>query len=188
VADPVTRGVPPAARNVKGDVASRNALLLKEGAEKAVEAGHIPLKDYIKIRTSIKLYNAVTNKPDSLDKLDNLWIVGPPGTGKSRYVRENYTREELYDKPLNKWWDAYEGEPTVVLDDFGKNHAILGDHLKRWADHYPFTAEVKGGACILRPKSIIVTSNYHPNEIFEDMSMAEAVVRRFNIVTSNELN
>lgn len=74
-----------------------------------------------------------------------------------------------------------------MLDDFGKDHKILGDHLKRWADHYPFTAEVKGGACTLRPKSIIVTSNYHPNEIFEDISMAEAVVRRFNIVSVEEL-
>ena len=187
MADPVTRGVPPAARNVKGDVASRNALLLKDGAEKAVEAGHIPLKDYIKIRTSIKLYKAVTAKPDSIDQLDNLWIYGPPGTGKSRYVRQTYSRDELYDKPLNKWWDAYEGEDTVVLDDFGKNHAILGDHLKRWADHYPFTAEVKGGACILRPKRIIVTSNYHPNEIFEDQSMKEAVLRRFNLIEPHEL-
>ncbi len=163
-------------------------MLIKEGAETAVKEGHIHLKDYAKIRANIKLYNAVVHKPAILDKLDNLWIYGPPGTGKSRYVRDNYTREELYDKPLNKWWDAYENEETVVLDDFGKNHHILGDHLKRWADHYPFTAEIKGGACTLRPKSIIVTSNYHPADIFEDQSMREAIERRFHIVTDKELH
>lgn len=55
--------------------------------------------------------------------------------------------------------------------------------LKRWADHYPFTAEVKGSATTIRPKQIIVTSNYHPDEIWpEDKMMKDAVMRRFKFV------
>lgn len=34
-------GVPPAARNVKGNVAARNKMLIEYGAEKAVEEGLI---------------------------------------------------------------------------------------------------------------------------------------------------
>lgn len=178
VADPETHGVPPAQRNVAGDVAARNKLLLEEGAEKAVEKGYIPLKEYVKIRGAIKLYNAVVNKPEPIDKLNNIWIYGPPGTGKSRWVTHNHPG--LYDKPLNKWWDAYEGEDVVALDDFGKEHACLGGHIKRWADHYPFTAEIKGSATTIRPKQIIVTSNYTPEAIWpEDEMMSTAVRRRF---------
>lgn len=54
--------------------------------------------------------------------------------------------------------------------------------MKRWADHYKFTAEVKGGATNLRPKRIVVTSNYHPRDIFEDPLVLAAIERRFDII------
>ena len=158
---PEVFGCPPAQKNKKGDTKARNEYLIQYGAEAAVADGSLPLQLYPKVRAAVKLYKAVTHKPEQLAQLTNIWYYGPPGTGKSRKVRQDHP--DVYDKPLNKWWDAYEDQDVVVLDDFGNNHAVLGDHLKRWADHYPFTAEVKGGATTIRPKTIIVTSNYHPD-------------------------
>lgn len=179
--EPVVHGCPPAQKNVKGDVAARNRYLLEYGAEAAVEDGSLPLSQYVKVRGAIKLYKAVVNKPESLDELTNEWYFGPPGTGKSRKVRQDHP--DVYDKPLNKWWDAYEDQQTVVLDDFGTGQSVLGDLLKRWADHYPFTAEVKGSATTIRPRKVIVTSNYTPEEIWpEDKMMAEAIRRRFKFI------
>lgn len=43
-------------------------------------------------------------------------LVGLPGTGKSRYCWENYPN--LFSKPSGNWWDGYNGEETVLLDDF----------------------------------------------------------------------
>lgn len=68
-----------------------------------------------------------------------------------------------------------------MLDDFSKEHKCLGSHLKNWADHYPFIGESKGGSSSIRPKRIIVTSNYHPSDIFEDDVTVQAIERRFKI-------
>lgn len=133
-------------------------MLLEKGAEKAVEDGDIDISQYAKLKHNIDLFKSVTTPIGDLAELDNEWIWGPPGTGKSRGARAD--NPEHYNKPLNKWWDDYKGQHCVILDDLSKEHACLGPHLKQWADHYPFTAEVKGGATKLRPPKIVVTSNY----------------------------
>lgn len=126
------------------------------------------------------MYKLVTQKFEPLPELANEWIYGKPGVGKSRSVRTRYD-QSLFNKLPNKWWDGYNGEETVLIDDFSKQHSVLGYHLKIWADHYPFPAEVKGATTQIRPKRIIVTSNYHPNQIWDDKVLVEAVCRRFKM-------
>lgn len=104
---PIEWGVPPAALNIKGEKKARNMMLIDIGAEKAVEEGLICLAQYPKVKNAIELYKAVTTKHTDLDVLDNKWIYGLPGCGKSRQARIDYP--DLYDKPLNKWWCDYNG-------------------------------------------------------------------------------
>jgi len=107
-----------------------------------------------------------------------VWIYGPPGTGKSHTARA--FDPEAYVKPQNKWWDGYQGEETVILDDLDTH--TLGHYLKIWADKYSCTGETKGGTMQLRHKKLIVTSNYSPEELWpENEVMAAAVRRRFRM-------
>lgn len=177
VSGPAEFGVPPAQRNKAGNVKARNELLLAKGAAQAVADGDIPLLQLPKLKHAIDLYHQLTTKPADLDQLDNYWFYGDPGTGKSRGARVRWTG--LYNKPLNKWWCDYSGQETVLLDDFSKEHACLGPHLKNWADHYAFVAETKGGGVTIRPRRIVVTSNYKPEDIWQDQQTIEAVKRRF---------
>lgn len=151
--------------------------LAKSGHIEDIEPG-LRLTYYTTLKRIAKDYMA---PPADNDIIENYWLWGPTGTGKSRAVRAQYG-DDMYSKACNKWWDGYVGQETVLLDDFDKKHDILGHHLKIWGDHYSFTAEVKGCAMSIRPKRIIVTSNYHPRDIWPDETTYGPIERRFKVI------
>lgn len=112
--------------------------------------------------------------------LKNYWLVGQPGTGKTKWAWDNYP--DLYVKDLNKWWDGYHGQDAVLLDDWDPRQNILTQKLKIWADRYPFRAETKGGSLMARPSTIIVTSNYSIEDCFENPADVLAIRRRFKVI------
>lgn len=120
-------------------------------------------------------------------KAKNLWIWGPPRTGKSRLVRQTFDSSQIYHKYLNKWWDAYRGEKCVLIEDADPAHCkVLAHHFKVWADRYSFGAEIKNGRIQLNPDefNFIVTSNYSMEECFEGVD-AEAIMERFDVLKFN---
>lgn len=126
----------------------------------------------------IKFDNAKT--PAALEgPLENEWIWGESGIGKSMTARKE--NPIIFDKMCNKWWDHYNGEAVILLDDFGKEHECLAHHLKRWADRYSFPVEIKNHVTNIRPQKIVVTSQYKPEDIFKDTEVVEAIRRRFKI-------
>ncbi len=115
--------------------------------------------------------------PESLDGLDNLWYYGPPGTGKTTAA---CALDEYYIKAPNKWFCGYADEPNVIVEDIEPKHAFsISWFLKIWGDIRPFTAQVKGSSMFIRPKRIIVTSNYSPAEMGWDEVTKKAIERRF---------
>lgn len=119
-------------------------------------------------------------RPIILEFLENEWWVGPTGTGKSRMLWTMYP--DHYSKSLNKWWDGYENQETVAIEEWAPRNEVTASFLKIWADRYPFTAEIKGGTLQkVRPKRIIVLSNYTIEECFPQAQDQEPITRRFKV-------
>lgn len=120
-----------------------------------------------------------------VDHLDNEWIYGPTGTGKSRDARSRYPDAYIKDASTH-WWDGYNGESVVIIEDLDKYHVKMGYYLKIWGDHYSFPAQIKGGQMMVRPDKIIVTSNYSPSEIWQDATTVKPIERRFKLIHREE--
>lgn len=67
--------------------------------------------------------------------------------------------------PRTKWWNGYLYEKECIIDDFGPGGIDI-NHLLRWFDRYKCYVENKGGMIPLCCDKFIVTSNFHPEEIF----------------------
>lgn len=116
--------------------------------------------------------------------LPHLWLFGRAGSGKSKWAFDTYP--DLFEKAADtKWWCGYQGQEVVLIDDFDKYHIKQGYHLKKWADRYPFNAEMKGSSLKIRPALIIVTSNYEPEDIWSDEKTIDPIKRRFRMVDTN---
>lgn len=114
----------------------------------------------------------------------NLWICGVTGCGKSRLAHE-YS-ESKYLKNMNKWWDGYSRQKVVLIEDVDPDCFKIPQtvsNFKKWADRYPFEAEIKGGCVKVNAADyeLVVTSQYKIRDCFSKTD-ADAVLRRFDVL------
>lgn len=113
-------------------------------------------------------------------ELQNEWWVGSTGTGKSQKLWATYPNH--FQKELNKWWCGYNGEEIVAIEEWSPKNECTGSQLKIWADRYPFTGQIKGGSLKkIRPKKIIVLSNYTIEQCFPSAEDHLPLKRRFKV-------
>lgn len=95
------------------------------------------------------------------DPVRVVFIHGTPGCGKSRRATELFPG--AYRKPPGQWWDYYEGERTVILDDF-TGSSLSYTQWKLVCDRYPHYVEAKGTTIPLAATTVVITSCKLPLE------------------------
>ena len=119
---------------------------------------------------------------------------GPTGCGKTTMAKAKVAdkNEPLYEKEgINKWWDGYEGEPNVLLDEFkGDSYGTI-EQFNRMTNVGVYQGETKGGHALITADNIYLTTNRHPRhwwkksgDKYTDWSdpRYQAVARRIAIV------
>ena len=161
--------------------------LMEEPLEDIVRDDPSLMFGLTRLRQDVNTWKQLSLKPYTAPDCRGIWIYGPSRIGKSHFVRAAETdpvtaKLELYVKAQNKWWDGYEGEKAVLIDDMDSD--CLAHYLKIWADKYACTGEVKGGHVPLCHERLYVTSNFSIDELFKDLPEVtrEAINRRFKTI------
>jgi len=94
-------------------------------------------------------------------------IIGASGVGKSTLARAMFP--DAYWKTNTKWWDDYDGHSTVIWDEFRGEYRF--SDLLVLLDSTPLNVEVKGGHVSYVADTICFTSNYHPCEWYDPVSI-----------------
>ena len=94
---------------------------------------------------------------------------GGSGVGKSRRALFEGGSDAFWlPRPLANgqvWWDGYDGQETVVIDDF--TCWIPLNQMLRMLDRYPLNVQTKGSTVPFKPRTIIITSNFNPRNWYE---------------------
>ncbi len=152
--------------------------LLENGVDKAVDDGKVGLRGLKRLRDDVANYKLHQVDVEPTNTCKGIWIYGPTGAGKTTEALRRFP--EAFRKPPTKWWDGYQGEEVVLLDDLRKTHAeFIVYYLTQYMDrHAPPAGEVKGGNLPLPFKWFVVTSQWSIEDIFEEPRDREAIYRR----------
>lgn len=107
---------------------------------------------------------------------------GAPGSGKTSRVFIKHPLDDIYtltfgDGSSNSlWFDDYQGESILLLDDFYGQ--IKYSLLLRILDIYPLRVQQKGSYTHVNFKKIYITSNEHPSQWYTNVDNTSALERR----------
>lgn len=116
--------------------------------------------------TGISRYRLLKTTPrDSAITPNVIVIIGPTGTGKSRWALDHFPN--AFWKTKGQWWDTYHQQTAVIIDEF--YGWLPYDFTLRLTDRYPMQVEIKGGAVQMVAHTFIFTSNKYPHQWWKDI-------------------
>lgn len=159
-------------QEIKKDISQ--GLTEKEIADKYFEK-------WVVYRRSFQRYAALCAQDRAWQTIVHVYW-GKTGTGKTRFVMDQIMDSPFWSPGDYKWFDGYEGQPIVILDDYRGEYQL--QMLLKLLDRYPMQVPVKGGFTTWCPKKVYITSNVHPNDWYKeaDRYSVSALFRRLHLI------
>lgn len=109
--------------------------------------------------------------------------IGDPGTGKSKRLHALWP--DAYWKPFGKWFDDYNGNSPIILDEMDQQELPIGMLLKM-ADRFPLRVERKCGFINFSPKIMYAVSNQPLEKWYPNVApiALKALMRRIDSITT----
>lgn len=119
------------------------------------------------------------------NEIDITYLWGESGGGKSALAQLLYPGERRFVLEYAEgsgvtWWDSYDDEPVVILEEY-KSNMKLGKLLKL-LDRGVYKAQIKGAHVKVKATKFIITSNLPPWRLYPKTADEEikALYRRFH--------
>jgi len=112
---------------------------------------------------------------------------GATGTGKTRRAYESSDDLYKWDVCSPEWWDGYDGETTLLIDEFYGQ--LKPSRMLQLLDGYSLRLPIKGGFTYARWDTVYITSNSHPDSWYSDLvpdSVKSALHRRYSEIQEFE--
>lgn len=140
---------------------------------------------FIKFNKGLKaLQDHVVKDRKYGDPFERVWIWGAAGEGKSRYVL--IREKDLYIKDGTKWWDNYNYEEAILIDDFDGPWDYR-DFL-RLLDVNKYQGQYKGGYVKINSPRIYITCEYPPEWYWQENELKQVTRRLTSIINIKHLN
>lgn len=137
--------------------------------------------EFIKFNKGIeRLINLTVNPRDFKTRVE--WFYGRTGTGKSRAASDE-NPNSYWKNPSHHWWDGYEHQETVIIDDYRCDFCKFSE-LLRLFDRYPYQVQVKCGTREMVAKKIVVTAPKAPADMWENRTEEDLaqLLRRIDLI------
>ena len=142
------------------DIDSLKALIDAGASE--VEIANTDFGTYLKYQKQLLHYMLLVS-PSRHFQTICIVFHGKTGCGKTRWCTEFAEAHDLgepYRKVDKEWFDGYQQEAVVILDDFyGAKSGMSSAMFLKLCDRYPYRAPIKGGHTNVNPQIIFMTSN-----------------------------
>jgi len=106
------------------------------------------------------------------------WRWGTTGTGKTKGAIDKHP-ESFYIKDGTQWWDGYEQQDAIIIDDFDGRWPFRD--LLRLLDWNPYQGQTKGGYVKINSPHIYITCEFEPSTYWGGNALAQ-VLRRIDKV------
>ncbi len=132
---------------------------LSRVSKTTLEVANADFGNYCKYHKAVDKYRFMVAKQKARKQrnINVIIIWGDTGVGKTSWAWENYP--ELFPMHASnmKWWDGYDGEEVILIDEYSNQTKL--PRLLGLLDKFMLKLQTKGGHCWALWHTVIITSN-----------------------------